>query len=386
MKNKLKSLLILSLFLNLCFLFFLFPQNQIRTKFFFLRLIGSQIATNEIPTFSPLVLVQNFQPISLLRSEDKRISKLPTMPVIETHGHLGKFFKTTPEQVSKQLTELGIQKFINLSFTTGDEFLELKKEYSDPRIIHFSTFNWKRLEEQNSIELMLADLRKDISNGTKGIKLWKNFGLHLKKHNGERLKIDDPELDPIFAECEKAGLIISIHTADPEAFFSPIDEKNERYEELLRHPEWSFYSSEFPTLETVLTERNNRFKRHPKLKFVALHFGEYANDLIKAEELLLNNPNVYVDIAARIDELGRQPYKAKDFFTKFSDRILFGVDGPPDRGKLEIYSRFLETKDEYFDYYPPHKSRKGIWKIYGLGLEKSVLEKIYRKNAESLFL
>ena len=385
MKNKLNFLLILSLFLNLLLVFFLFPKNQIRAKFLVLRLFGSQTTTNHIPSISPLVLVQDFQPISILHSEDKRISKLPSMPVIETHGHLGKFFKTSPEEVSKQLTELGIKTFIHLSFTTGDEFLKLKKEYSDPRIIHFSTFNWKRLGEENGIQSMLSDLRQDIANGTKGIKLWKNFGLHLKKRNGERLKIDDPELDLLFVECEKAGLIISIHTVDPEAFFSPIDEKNERYEELLRHPEWSFYSSEFPSFETVLEERNNRFKRHPYLKFVSLHFGEHANDLTKAEKLLTENPNVYLDIAARIDELGRQPYRTKEFFTKFSERILFGVDGAPDKGKLEVYSRFLETRDEYFDYYPPHKPRKGIWKIYGLGLENSILEKIYYKNAEKLY-
>jgi hypothetical protein len=307
------------------------------------------------------------------------------MPVIETHGHLGKLFSTNPEDVSKKLTEYNIIKFINLSFTSGEEFIKMKKEYSDPRIIHFSTFNWKRLKEDNSFELLLQDVKQDIQNGSKGIKLWKDFGLYLKKKNGERLKIDDPELDPIFEECEKNGLIISIHTADPKAFFSEIDEKNERYEELVRHPEWSFASKEFPSQETVLKERNNRFKRHPKLKFIALHFGEYADDLVKARKLLLENPNVYFDIAARIDELGRQPEKTKKFFEEFRNRILFGVDGPPDSGKLEIYSRFLETKDEYFDYYPKHKPRKGFWKIYGLGLDKQILEKIYFKNAEEIY-
>ncbi|MBK8393955.1 MAG: amidohydrolase family protein [Leptospiraceae bacterium] len=383
MKNKLKILLFLSLFVNLVLAIFLFPKNQIRAKFFFYNILGYQTAKNP-PSITNLVLVQDYDPISLLHSEDKRTSKLPIFPVMETHGHLGKFFKTSPEEVSKKLTELGIKQFVNLSFTTGEEFLKLKEEYSDPRIVHFTTFNWKRLEEENSIEKMLADLKKDIANGSRGIKLWKNFGLHLKKKNGERLKLDDPELDPIFQECEKQGLIISIHTVDPEAFFSPIDAKNERYEELLRHPEWSFYSSEFPSIETVLTERNNRFKRHPNLKFVALHFAEYANDLEKADKLLTENPNVFVDVAARIDELGRQPFKTKAFFQKFSERILFGVDGPPDRGKLEVYSRFLETNDEYFDYFPPHKPRKGFWKIYGLGLDKTTLENVYFKNAERL--
>ena len=384
MKNKLKFLLILSLFINLLLAFFLFPTNQVRVKFIAYKLFGMQVP-DKIPLFSKLVLIQDYKPISFLKTNDTRKSKLPSFPVIETHGHLGKMFQTNPEDVSKELTALGIKKFINLSFTTGEEFAKLKKDYSDPRIIHFSTFNWKRLSEDNFADKMLSDLKQDISNGSRGIKLWKNFGLNLKKKNGERLKLDDPELDPLFEECAKSGLIISIHTADPVAFFAPIDEKNERYEELLRHPEWSFSSDEFPSLETVLQERNNRFKRHPNLKFVALHFAELANDLENAEKFLIEHPNVMVDIAARIDELGRQPYKAKAFLEKYGDRILFGVDGPPDRGKFEVYSRFLETTDEYFDYFPEHKPRKGFWKIYGLGLSRTTLEKIYFANAEKFY-
>ncbi len=384
MKNKLKFLLILSLLGNVLLGVFLFPSNVIRVKFLAYKIFGFQ-TPNEIPSFNSLVLVQDFKPKSALEAPDTRKSNLPSMPIVETHGHLGKMFRTNPEEVSKNLTELGIKKFINLSFTTGEDFVKLKAEYPDPRIIHFSTFNWKRLSEDNFAEKMLSDLKIDIANGTKGIKLWKNFGLNLKKKNGERLRLDDPELDPLFIECAKSGLIISIHTADPVAFFSPIDEKNERYEELLRHPEWSFAAKEFPKLDQVLAERNALFKRHPTLTFVALHFAESANELTNAEKFLQDHPNVYVDIAARIDELGRQPYKAKAFLTKYADRILFGVDGAPDRGKLEVYSRFLETTDEYFDYYPEHKPRKGFWKIYGLGLDKATLEKIYFKNAEGLF-
>lgn len=381
MKNKLNFLLILSILANATLGFLLFSNNLVKAKLLLMRQFGF-LAPETAPAMESIVLLQDYKPISLLNNQDTRKLKLPSFPVFETHGHL---FKAKPEEISKQLTELGIKKFVNLSFTTGEDFQKMKSEFSDPRIIHFSTFDWEKLSQANFADEILISLTKDIQNGTKGIKLWKNFGLNLKKFNGERLRIDDPALDRIFEECAKANLVISIHTADPAAFFLPIDKTNERYEELVRHPEWAFSSSEFPSLKTVLEERNNRFKRHPNLKFVALHFGEYANDLASAEKLLTENPNVYLDIAARIDELGRQPYKTKAFLTRFSDRILFGVDGPPDRGKLEVYSRFLETTDEYFDYHPDHKPRKGFWKIYGLGLDKSTLEKIYYKNAEKLY-
>jgi predicted TIM-barrel fold metal-dependent hydrolase len=312
------------------------------------------------------------------------------MEVIETHGHLNLtgigLIDMSPEKVSKEMDRLKIKKFINLSFKTGYKFKDMKNNYNDNRIIHFSTFNWQRMKEtEDFVPLMLNDLKVDIANGSRGIKLWKDFGLHFKKKNGERLKLNDPILDPLFQECSNAGLIISIHTGDPSAFFEPMDEKNERYEELLRRPEWHFPKEKFPALDTVLNERDALFKKFPNLIFIALHFGEYPNRLNLAEKMLSENPNVYVDIAARIDELGRQPYKARAFFQKFQDRILFGTDGEPDQGKLEIYSRFLETEDEYFDYFPEHKPRKGFWKIYGLGLEKKILEKIYYKNAERLF-
>lgn len=385
MKNKGKILFILSLILNLILAFLIFPKNQIRLKMAGARLFGLE-TPKETPELPQEIFLSDFKPISALKSEDTRQKKLPSFPVFETHGHLGKFFNTNPEKTSKDLDVYNYSKFINLSFSTGSDFVSMKKDYSSPKIIHFSTFNWKRLKEDNSFSLMLQDLENDIKNGSRGIKLWKNFGLLLRKKNGERLKMNDPELSPLFELCEKKGLIISIHTADPPAFFQQADGKNERFEEVVKHPEAAFSGKEFPKFEEVMKERDELFARHKNLKFISLHFGEYSHNLEKAEKLLLDHPNVFIDTAARIDELGRQPKKARAFFIKWQDRIVFGMDGPPDEGKLEVYSRFLETEDEYFDYYPPHKPRKGLWKIYGIGLPKEVLKKVYYENAEKIFL
>ncbi|MBE7412166.1 MAG: amidohydrolase family protein [Leptospiraceae bacterium] len=380
-----KILLFLSLFGNVLFLAYQIPYIQIKMRFLLFGALGFSVPKN-VPYVKKNVLVTEFYPISMLEMKDIRLKNLPTYPVFEMHGHLGFPFQKNPEEVTKLMDELKIVKMINLSFKTGEEFQKIKSSYNDPRIIHFSTFNWKRIDErENFIPLMLDDLKKDISVGSKGIKLWKNFGLMLKKRNGERLKMNDSILDPLFQECAKHNLPIFIHTVDPKSFFSPIDEKNERYDELVRRPEWSFASNEYPSFDEVLQERDELFGRHPNVKFVALHFAEYSHNLQKADKLLTSNKNVYIDISARIDELGRQPYSAKKFFEKFQDRIFFGTDGPPDRGKYEIYSRFLETKDEYFDYYPFNKPRKGLWKIYGLGLSPEVLKKIYYENANTFF-
>ncbi|MCE9498939.1 MAG: amidohydrolase [Leptospira sp.] len=380
-----RYLLIFSVIANFFLLIFLIPSLRIKLRFIAMNSLGFP-APGSIPQFKNDILLTEYNPVPVLKTEDARKTRMPSMDVIETHGHIGGSFSGSPSEISKAMTELKIKKFINLSFTTGDDFKKLKSQFNDPRIIHFSTFNWKRIKESKDfVPAMLNDLKQDIANGTKGIKLWKNFGLNIRKENGERLTLDDALLEPLFLECEKAKLVISIHTADPPAFFGKADEKNERYEELLRHPEWSFNTSEFPKFEEVTKERERLFKKYPRITFVSLHFAEFSHDLEQAAKLLDSNKNVYLDIAARIDELGRQPYKTKEFLAKYQDRVFFGTDGPPDRGKFEIYSRFLETNDEYFDYFPLHKPRKGFWKIYGLGLKKEILEKIYFKNAEKVF-
>ena len=381
MKNKKQTLLIFSLICNLILLFLIFPVNRARIRILFFSIMG--YSSGNVPNFRDTLLVTEFKPKSQYKQTHSN-KDIPSFPVIESHGHLGLFFKTNPAQVSKALDDLNIEYFINLNTRGGKDFLDIKKEYNDKRILHFTSFRWDYIKEADGVSKILATLKSDFEAGARGVKLWKNFGLELKKPNGERLRLDDEILEPIFQEIERQEKIVSIHTADPEAFFYPIDETNERYEELIRHPEWSFNSEVFPKFQEIMEERERMFKKYPKIKFVSLHFGEFAHRLEDADKLLTTNPNVSIDIAARIDELGRHPIQTREFFTKWQDRILFGMDGPPEKEKLSIYVRFLETTDEYFDYYPMNKPRKGIWKIYGLGLSTPILKKIYYENTKIL--
>jgi predicted TIM-barrel fold metal-dependent hydrolase len=169
------------------------------------------------------------------------------------------------------------------------------------------------------------------------------------------------------------------HTADPDAFFRPIDPSNERYEELAAHPDWGFFGSQYSKPE-LLDQRDRVFARHPKTTFVAAHVAESSENLARVTKLLSGHPNVFVDISARASELGRQPYRAREFFLRFPDRILFGTDLLPEKTMYRLYFRFLETADEYFEY-PSHASRQGRWNIYGLHLPDDVLRKVYRENA-----
>lgn len=341
------------------------------------------VGTGEPGNFRDTVLLTEFRPNSQYSPKLTEIS-LKKYPKIEFHGHLGKYFNTTPDIIKNGINELSLSKFVSLNLASGDDFSKIIAEYNDERIIHFVGIHWESLKKEGGFLEISQILKKDFEKGAKGVKLWKNFGLSLKLKNGERLKMDSDLLEPLFYEIETQRKPVGIHTGDPEAFFSTIDERNERYEELIRHPEWSFSGNSFPKFSELMEERERMFRKYPKVQFIALHFGEFAHRLRDADSLLQNNPNVYLDIAARIDELGRHPKESKEFFLKWQDRILLGMDGPPDLEKLKIYMRFLETEDEYFDYHPDHKPRKGFWKIYGLGLPDTVLRKVYYENAKKI--
>jgi predicted TIM-barrel fold metal-dependent hydrolase len=176
---------------------------------------------------------------------------------------------------------------------------------------------------------------------------------------------------------------VSIHSTDPEAFFHPPDSTNERYEELTEHPDWSFYGPQFPSKESILAARDLMFAKHPHTTFVALHMANWPENLDYVSHLLDTLPNVMVEFGAREAELGRQPRRAREFFIKYQNRIMFGTDNGMDEAMYRNHFRWLETADEYFDYwgYPG----QGRWKIYGLDLPDPVLEKIYHKNAERIF-
>jgi len=221
-----------------------------------------------------------------------------------------------------------------------------------------------------------------VAKGACGIKIWKDLGLTLRDSHGKLMRVDDYQLAPLFEKAADLGIPIMFHTADPDAFFLPIDRFNERYEELAAHPDWSFHGSEY-SKDELLAQRDRVFARHPRTTFIAAHVAERPENLSYVSQLLDACPNVYVDIGARTAELGRQPYSARRFFLNYASRILFGTDLVPEREMYRLHFRFLETADEYFEY-PSHASRQGRWNIYGLYLPDEVLSQIYRDNALKL--
>jgi predicted TIM-barrel fold metal-dependent hydrolase len=325
--------------------------------------------------------LSEFHPRSELITPDRTPLKC-RFPAIDYHNHLDSM---DPEAVLGVMDECGIERIVNITMQTGDAAIETLRRFKNASRHRFATMawmDWSGIDRADFVHVSLDRLERMAELGACGIKFWKDLGLTLRDGRGLLLRVDDERLGPLFDKAAELGIPVMFHTADPSAFFRPIDAENERYEELAAHPDWSFFGAEYAKSE-LLDQRDNVICRHPRTKFVCAHMAESGEDLARATRLLELHPNVYVDISARAAELGRQPFTARRFFMRFADRILFGADLLPEVQMYRLYFRFLETEDEYFDY-PSHASRQGRWSICGLHLPDDVLEKVYRTNALKL--
>jgi predicted TIM-barrel fold metal-dependent hydrolase len=253
------------------------------------------------------------------------------------------------------------------------------------RLLIFANIDFKRIDEPDFGASMARELEQAHKLGARGLKIFKSLGLTIKDKSGKVVAIDDRRLDPIWDICGKLKMPVLIHAADPVAFFQPIDRNNERWMQLRRHPDWSFFGPEFPGYEEVLAQQDRVIVRHPNTVFISAHLANSGEDLARLSRWLDERPNVYVDLSGRVAEIGRQPYSARKFLIKYQHRVMFGTDrypGRPDQPRNRIYYRYLETADEYFDYYDHAFPPEGEWRIYGVFLPDEALRKIYFENAE----
>jgi len=345
------------------------------------------------------VLLKDYRPRSMLRVEE-HIPEKARFPVIDAHNHL--FGDLPAEQLLEVMDAVGVKVWVNV---TGNVTLPLENNtYTIARrdFGHFAEHYMARypgrfaaltmadfaqwgdpvLLKDDFVDRCLQHLEEDLNRGACGLKVTKELGLFFRDGDGHMLPVDDKRLYPIWERAGRLGIPVLIHVSDPAAFFLPIDAHNEHYLTLREFPAWSFYGSHFSKQE-LLEQRNRMIADHPKTQFILPHVANHPEDLASVARLLDEHPHVVIDFSARIDELGRQPYTAHDFFIKYQDRILFGLDMPVSPEVYRCYFRLLETRDEYFDY-PDYIGRFGVytrWKLYGLNLPEEVLEKVYYKNA-----
>jgi predicted TIM-barrel fold metal-dependent hydrolase len=360
---------------------------------------------------TPLDLSQ-YEPRSMLQVHETQIERAK-FPVIDFHTHISVSAKAekgvaispdrqylgTPQECLAVMDRKNIKMMVNLTGGYEKGLAEAVGKYDRAypgRFITFTEPSYSHFKESHYPQLQAQAIEQAHRDGARGLKILKTLGLYLRENitSGPLVKIDDPRFDPMWDACGQLNMPVAIHISDPAAFFTPTDRFNERYEELNNHPDWSFYGADFPSNAELIEARNRMMAKHPKTQFVTLHFGNFPENLQNVSENLDKYPNMHVDMAARIGELGRQPFTSKKFFDKYQDRILFATDATPHGDAFpqqvfndqlyQIYYRFLETEDEYFDYAPAKIPPQGRWRIYGINLSDQILRKVYNENAARL--
>lgn len=328
---------------------------------------------------TPKMDFEKYNPPSTLVVPEHKLAKAK-FPFIDVHNHQFGMPDMDLGKLIADMDKLNMKVMVNLS---GENGVSLRrsvtnvKEHFPNRFIVFANVNFKGVGEEGWSEKAAKQLDEDVKNGANGLKIYKSLGFSINDINGKRVTVDDPRLDLIWKKAGELKIPVLIHTADPKPFWAPLDENNERWLELATHAGRKKNDNNPAPWDTLIAEQHRLFKKHPGTTFIAAHFGWYANDLAKLGKLLDEMPNVVVEFGAVIAELGRQPRMAKQFFTKYQDRILFGKDSwMPE--EYATYFRVLETEDEYFPY---HKKYHAFWAMYGIGLPDAILKKIYYKNA-----
>jgi predicted TIM-barrel fold metal-dependent hydrolase len=347
------------------------PPGQIRPR----------PAEGREPEFPP-PNIREYKPRSTLVVPEHLVPRAK-FPVVDVHGHPPSL--TGPgvvNEIGDSMSPLNLQVMVNANSTPSAQLSSslaaITASRYKGRMVMFTGLDLRNVGP-GSGQKIAAQLEADVKAGALGVgEIMKSFGLTIKKADGTRLTLDDPELDPVWEKAAQLNVPIFIHVADPAEFFQPLDYKNERWLELSLYRDRRYQDrARFPSFEELMTERDHLIARHPRTTWILAHLGWHANDLARLGRMFDANPKLYAEVGAVLYDIGRQPRMAHEFFVKYQDRILFGKDSyQPD--EYPYYWRVFETNDEYFDYYRDYHA---FWKLYGIGLPDPVLKKLYYQNA-----
>lgn len=329
-----------------------------------------------------MIPLSRFRPVSRLEPPgQERLT--PKFTVIDAHNHL---LRTRDAlALVRAMDRYGIRTIIDMDgFWDGvlDDQLKLFGERYPGRFAHFARINLEGIDDEGFARRTITYLQECVEKGVCGIKFSKSLGVKLKDRSGRYLMPDDERLGVVWQTAASLHLPVTIHVADPPSFFDAvIDETHERYEELVEHPHWSYGSRPCPRFGALLDAQERMLERNPDTTFIVAHVGSHAENLANVSRMLDAYPNMHVDTAERISELGRQPYSARDFLIRYQDRVLYGTDLLPTSANISGNYRFFETQDEYFPYNSLDEHNQGRWNIYGVYLPDDVLRKVYYENA-----
>jgi uncharacterized protein len=323
---------------------------------------------------------EEYNPASMLKVPGQERTRA-RFPFVDAHNHQRRHSPTSLAEVVREMDAMNMAVMVNLSGGSGQALRDqvlLNERVAPGRFVAFANLNFDGIDDPQWATRAAAQLERDVKEGgARGLKIFKSLGMTLQDKAGKRIPTNDARFDPLWAKAGELGIPVLIHTGEPPAFFLPVNAENERWLELTLYPSRGRFGDDVPDFATLMAEQHAIFRRHPKTTFISAHMGWYGHDLAFLGKLLDEMPNMMTEIGAVIYEPGRQPRFAREFFTKYQDRILMGKDSWVP-AEYKTYFRVLESNDEYFPY---HKKYHAFWAMYGLGLPDEVLKKVYYENA-----
>ena len=276
------------------------------------------------------------------------------------------------------------------------EAVSLRERY--PGWVAFAaTFSTEGFQAPGWSESAVRHIDAARAQGAVGVKIWKNIGMVLRNPDGSYVMPDDPRLAPVIAHLERESLVLLGHQAELRNCWLPLDKMTVRGDRdyFREHPQYYMYQHpEMPAHDTILAARDRMLRAHPQLRFDAVHLASLEWDVERVADFLERFPNAVVDLAARLGHLEYQAasnrQKVRRFLIRYQDRVLYGSDdsyGPDDadaHAVAEVHSGWVE--DWRFLATSAHMHSGDFDAAFrGLRLPRTVVDKIYRRNAEALF-
>lgn len=316
---------------------------------------------------------------------------------IDVHTHI---FEDIPE-LAEMLERINLRIITVCNRGTDLDLLlkmqemaeHLNRRYGNGVFPIGSTFDLSQRHEPGYADRVRAWLDRTFEAGAVLVKVWKDVGLELKRPDGKFLMPDDPLFDPIYEHLARRERPLLAHLAEPLAAWLPLDTDNVHYGYYSRNPEWHLYGKpEYPTHAELIAARDRILEKHPDLVVIGAHLGSLEHDVDEVARRLDRYPNFYVEVSARTADLTRQPTeKVRDFFMRYQDRVLYGLDITRNAVRDGEFSqedrlRFVENLEARYRLAYRFYAGSGTMEYRGkevecLALPQAVLEKFYSGNA-----
>ncbi|MDN3690520.1 amidohydrolase family protein [Cyclobacterium jeungdonense] len=327
---------------------------------------------------------------------------------IDAHVHLRTDFDTIfiRQAARDHFRLLNVSVYTSPSRTPeAQENFSLKLIGEFPDIVTYgTTFSLEGFNKKDWETNTMAYLEKSISNGAIAVKVWKNIGMELKNEHGELVMITDEKFEPILQLLIEKDITLLGHLGEPKNTWLPLEEMTVQGDRdyFRENPRYHMYNfPDFPTYEDQISARDQMLANNPNLRFVGAHLGSLEYDVNELAKRLDQFPNMAVDMAERISHLQYQAITnwkgVRDFFINYQDRLIYGTDLRA--GASDIQAKGLTDPEEIANH--AHEVWLRHWQFFtgddemtvpkvkgtfkGLKLPRTVVDKIYRTNAEKWY-